>query len=167
VLDTDRFHLRSLTVDDVTERYLDWLRDTADHIAVTSPRPVRELPELRDYVRERIDRDDVLFLGIFDKATGVHVGNIKFEPIDTRRKFAVMGILIGTPEYRGKGVAAEVLTASSAWLRDHRGINQIVLGVSVRNPGAIHAYEKVGFELAETPLIAKSHPDQVTMVLRL
>ena len=167
MLDTERFHLRALTVDDVTERYVDWIRDTAEHISVTSPRPARELPELRDYVRARIGRDDVLFLGIFDKATGVHIGNLKFEPIDTARKFAVMGILIGAREYRGKGVAAEVLTAASTWLRDHFGINQIVLGVSVRNPGAIHAYEKVGFELAETPLITKSHADQVTMVLRL
>jgi RimJ/RimL family protein N-acetyltransferase len=167
VLDTERFHLRELSVEDVTERYLEWLLDTSDHISVTAARPARALPELRDYVRARIGRDDVLFLGIFDRMTGTHIGNLKFEPVDSANKFAVMGILIGDPTYRGKGVAAEVLAASTAWLRDHRGIEQIALGVSVRNPGAIHAYEKAGFELADTPLITKSHPDQVTMVLRL
>jgi len=167
VLDTERFHLRELTVEDVTDRYLEWLRGTADYISVTAARPARELSELRDYVRARIGRDDVLFLGIFDRSTGLHVGNIKFEPVDSARQFAVMGILIGDHDYRGKGVAAEVLAATSVWLRDNRGINQIALGVSVKNPGAIHAYQKVGFELVDTPLITKSHPDQVTMVLRL
>jgi RimJ/RimL family protein N-acetyltransferase len=167
VLDTERFHLRQLAVEDVTDRYLEWLRGTSEYISVTAARPARELSQLRDYVRERIGRDDVLFLGIFDKTTGLHVGNIKFEPVDSERQFAVMGILIGEQDYRGKGVAAEVLAATTGWLRDNRGIHQIALGVSVRNPGAIHAYEKVGFELADTPLITRSHPDQVTMVLRL
>ena len=167
VIDTARFHLRELAEADVTERYLGWLLETADQISVTAARPARELSDLREYVRARAQRDDVLFLGIFDRAAGTHIGNIKFEPIDVARRFAVMGILIGEAAYRGQGVAAEVLAATAAWLRDHRQIATILLGVSVRNPAAIRAYQKVGFELAETPLIAKTHPDQVTMVWQL
>lgn len=166
-IDTERFHLRELSEADVTERYLGWLLDTADQISVTDARPARQLPELREYVRARMHRDDVLFLGIFDRESGTHIGNIKFEPVDVARGFAVMGILIGEAAYRGQGVAAEVLAATAGWLREHRQIATILLGVSVRNPAAIRAYEKVGFHLAETPLIAKTHPDQVTMVWQL
>lgn len=167
VIQTSRFNLRRLTEADVTERYLGWLRDNVEHISITAARPTREVADLREYVRARAGREDVLFLGIFDRVTGSHIGNIKFEPVDTVRRFAVMGILIGDAAYRGRGVAAEVLAATAAWLRDHRGIAAIWLGVSVRNPAAIRAYEKVGFQLADTPLIPRTHPDQVTMVWHL
>lgn len=166
MLDSERFYLRPLQEADVSERYLAWLRDAADFISVTTS-PARELADLREYVRARSGREDVLFLGIFDRLSGVHIGNIKFEPVDSARGFAVMGILIGDADYRGKGVAAEVLVATAGWLREHRNINQILLGVSVKNPAAIRAYEKVGFACVETTLVQKSHPDQVVMAWRL
>lgn len=62
---TDRFELRELTVNDVTPRYLSWLsdRDTARYI--TAAARTTTLSDLETYVRERIGREDVLFLGIF------------------------------------------------------------------------------------------------------
>lgn len=166
MLDTERFQLRPLREEDVSERYLAWLRDASEFISVTTS-PARDLADLREYVRARSGRDDVLFLGIFDRHTGVHIGNVKFEPVDPVRGFAVMGILIGDPDFRGKGVAAEVLAATAGWLREHRDVSQIALGVSVKNPAAIRAYEKVGFACVDTALVEKSHPDQVLMVWRL
>ncbi len=166
MLDTPRFHLRPLREEDVSERYLGWLRDASEFISVTT-RPAQELADLREYVRARRGRDDVLFLGVFDRHTGMHIGNIKFEPVDPVRGFAVMGILIGDGDYRGKGVAAEVLAVTAGWLRELRNVNQIALGVSVKNQAAIRAYEKVGFARVDTQLIEKSHPDQVVMVWRL
>ena len=53
-----------------------------------------------------------LFLGVFEKVTNKHIGNIKYDPIDSESKVAVMRILIGDPEWRGRGVAEEVLSAS-------------------------------------------------------
>lgn len=78
-----------------------------------------------------------------------------------------MGILIGESQYRGKGVTIEVLGASGRWLREQRGIREIVLGVSPENLPAIRAYEKAGFVLADTPHIPKAAGDAVTMVWSL
>jgi RimJ/RimL family protein N-acetyltransferase len=75
-----------------------------------------------------------------------------------------MGMLIGEPDYRGKGVAAEVLLASARWLTSHRKIKQIVLGVSKDNAAAIRAYEKVGFVQAATEIIPDVPSDAMTMV---
>jgi [ribosomal protein S5]-alanine N-acetyltransferase len=165
-IDTPRFRLRALTLDDVTERYLGWFRDTdaARHIA--SARDTRALADLSAYVAARLNRDDVLFLGIFDRATGEHIGNLKYEPVNAVEGYAIMGILIGEPEYRGRGVGTEVLVASARWLRDHRHITQIVLGVSTTNERAIRSYQAAGFAIEDSPHMPGPHPEYHTMVLR-
>ena len=164
---TERFELRELRLDDVTDRYLRWFSDDQATRYIATAARTTALSDLRQYVLERVDREDVLFLGIFDRASGVHVGNIKYEPVDREQGYAIMGILIGDPGYRGRGVAAEVLQASARWLHQHRGISQIVLGVSSDNTKAIRAYESAGFVIEPTPYIPARNPESLTMVWRL
>ena len=75
-----------------------------------------------------------------------------------------MGILIGDPAYRGLGVASEAIKESATWLRRHRNINQIVLGVHKNNEAAIRAYKKAGFQTAPTPHIPMCADSSLTMV---
>lgn len=75
-----------------------------------------------------------------------------------------MGILIGDPEFRGIGAASEAIKGSAIWLKSHRKINQIVLGVHKGNEAAIRAYEKVGFHIAPTPLIPICADNSITMI---
>ena len=56
--------------------------------------------------------------------SSILIGNIKYEPVNSEIGYAVMGILIGEADLRGKGVAAEVLSESVAWLYRHRNIKQ-------------------------------------------
>lgn len=160
---TDRFILRELTGEDVTERYLGWLLDPDTRKYITAAALTEGLDDVRRYVEARMGRDDVIFLGIFEKGTGLHIGNIKYEPVNSEQGYAVMGIMIGDPGYRSIGAGTEVLKASSDWLKQHRNIRQILLGVSDQNPAAIRSYEKVGFVIAETPYIKKSVPGQIIM----
>ena len=78
--------------------------------------------------------------------SGEHIGNIKYEPIDIEEHQATMGILIGEENWRGRGVATEVINKSAIWLQENLTINKILLGVDVGNIGAIRAYEKSGFK---------------------
>jgi RimJ/RimL family protein N-acetyltransferase len=103
-------------------------------------------------------------LGIFDKITNLHIGNIKYEPVNSKLRYAIMGILIGEAEWRGKGVASEVLLASAKWLWNNRNIQQIILGVSHSNLAAIRAYRKVGFVNQATEYIPTISRDNMTMV---
>lgn len=160
---TERFRLRELQVEDATERYLGWLRDGSTSRHIVAAADTADLDRLRSYVRERAGRADVLFLGIFEAVTGLHIGNIKYEPVDSELGYAIMGILIGDTAYHGKGVAGEVLAASARWLQANRGIGEIVLGVSPDNTAAIRAYEKAGFVVAPSPHIAKPAGGAVTM----
>jgi RimJ/RimL family protein N-acetyltransferase len=124
------------------------------------------LADLQDYVLERVGREDVLFLGIFEKEHGSHIGNIKYEPVLPDDGSAVMGILIGEPFFRGKGVFAEVFVASAAWLKIERQIDRIYLGVDTTNQAAVRAYQKIGF--TPVPVLQdSSKPDIVMMVLHV
>lgn len=151
LLGTDRFTLRPLQIEDANERYLSWFSDSgASRIA--AQKTTRSLADLQGYIADRIGRPDVVFLGIFERATQRHIGNIKFEPVDRQGGYAVFGILIGDAAFRGKGVAAEVIAATGLWLKG-QGVREIVLGVDIDNASAIRAYEKAGFHVGETPHI--------------
>ena len=165
-IETPRFQLRELTLEDVTERYLGWFRDDEAESRIASAGATRTLSDLTAFVAARLERDDVLFLGIFDRTTGAHIGNLKYEPVNAAEGYAIMGILIGEPAYRGRGVAAEVLAASARWLRDRRQITQIVLGVSTDNERAIRSYQSAGFVIEASPHMPGPHPEYHTMVLR-
>ncbi|MDX9713888.1 MAG: GNAT family protein [Dissulfurispiraceae bacterium] len=160
---SDRFILRELSANDVTSQYLGWLQDVDAKKYITAASHTSCLSDLKQYVCSRIGREDILFLGIFDKSTGLHIGNIKYEPVNSALGFAVMGILIGNPAFRGKGVATEVLNSSAQWLKTHRNIDQILLGVSKYNIKAIRSYEKTGFVIADSPYLPISVEEQIIM----
>jgi hypothetical protein len=93
LISTTRFFLRTLTVADVSERYLSWLEEGQAQRFINGAKCENDMDSLRTYVAQRETRDDILFLGIFAH-DGTHIGNIKYEPIDSASAVAVVGILI-------------------------------------------------------------------------
>lgn len=149
---TLRFSLRPLTADDATERYSAWLEDETAALYIEGAKARYAVADLRAYIEARAGREDVLFLGIFTRHDGAHIGNIKYEPISIAERHAVMGILIGDRAWRGKGVAEEVILASASFLRVRHGIATIYLGVHKEHAAARKSYEKAGFrETATAP----------------
>ena len=143
---TSRFTLRPLSAQDVNDRYVNWLQEMAGLGFIISASATTDLASVRAYVAERSGRADVIFLGIFEKVSGLHIGNIKYEPIDREARTATMGILIGDPNWRGVGVASEVLFATARFLKENCDMRWILLGVNRSNTPAIRAYRKIGFE---------------------
>ena len=147
IINTERFQLKSLTTKDVTEKYLSWFNQSKEiEKYISFAQKCEGIDSLMQYVKDKKDREDVLFLGIFC-SLGQHIGNIKYEPIDLKNKTATMGILIGDKEWRGKGVASEVIKISGKYLKNNYGIKYIDLGVDKSNARAISAYEKINFKI--------------------
>lgn len=163
-METARAFVRPLSVDDVSERYLSWLKDADATKWIAAAAKTRRLSDLRSYVAEKVQRMDVLFLGIFDKSTGIHIGNIKYDPIVPQLHAAVVGILIGEPAYRGRGLFEEVFIPTANWLHNHRKINNIYLGVNTGNTVAIKAYEKAGFAAVQVPPVEMQVLGNVSMI---
>jgi RimJ/RimL family protein N-acetyltransferase len=163
---TQRFFLRPLVTGDASEKYLSWLQEESTRQFIVAARDTSNLPALRACIEQKSGRPDVLFLGIFHTEDGRHLGNLKYEPIDTEAGFAIVGIMVGDPDWRGKGVATEAIDASVSWLIRHRGIGEFVLDVKRANVAAIRAYEKAGFNVEHTDRIRYDPETSITMVRR-
>ena len=167
MITTSRFVLTALTPNDATERYRSWLDDEATSTYIVSAKSPNSMADLRAYIETRAARDDILFLGIFTRDTHEHIGNIKYEPVNVKERYAVMGILIGEPSWRGRGVAAEVIRTSGLWLRDRHGIKEVILGIEREHRYAIKAYQKVGFRAELTDKIPVDPVKAIAMIWHL
>lgn len=161
---SERFLLRTLTPEDATERYLSWLKEENVLKHIVTAKHTSSIIDLKRYIKSRSEKSDSVFFGIFDRNTGMHIGNIKYEPIDINKRYAIVGILIGEIDYRSKGVTPEVLKASMEWIKADKGINQIILGVSKDNEAAIRSYKKSGFRVDETPYITYNNDLNIKMI---
>lgn len=146
VIKTRRVVLKPLLPRHASQKYLAWLQDSASSRYISAAKKIKQIQDLQNYIKQYSRRDDCIFLRILRKKTNNHIGNIKYHPIDFDRRTAVMGILIGEPTWRGKGVAKEVLEATAKYLQSVVKIRKIYLGVQKDNLPAIRAYQKVGFK---------------------
>jgi RimJ/RimL family protein N-acetyltransferase len=67
------------------------------------------------------------------------------DPYLKHKRFAYLGFMYVKENSRGKGVNGLVVEALNTWIR-LQGIDEVRLDVYYENPGAIRAYEKVGFK---------------------
>ena len=148
-IETSRFQMRPLLVSDASYEYLSWMNDEVALKYIAAAADTHSLESLQTYILEKSTKKDCLFLGVFTKINGEHIGNIKYEPIYFTSKEAVMGVLLGNSSWRGKKVFNEIFPASQQWLLDTYNIKTITLGVDKSNTSAIRAYEKAGFIISE------------------
>ena len=94
-------YFKNLSTKHVTQEYLSWFQDKTI-MEITASYSPQDIEKLKKYVFEKTNKEDCLFLGIFDKESNLHLGNIKYEPIDLVRSECVMGILIGENNFRGR-----------------------------------------------------------------
>jgi len=167
IIPTERFILRSLTAADATQRYANWFDDPDLASHINAARSPHEVSDLRHYIIDKLRNPSVLFLGIFLRGDNLHIGNLKFEPVDIRERHAVSGIMIGDRHWRGKGVAKETLEASAIWLNTVLGIEELALGVTHDNIAAQRAYLKAGFKFERLSYLEFDDGYARAMVLRV
>ena len=144
-IEGNRIYLRKLGEKDATKEYCDWLNDPeVNKYIVTKGANINEL---KQYIRDKNNNPNCLFLGIFYKENETHMGNIKLEPIDFENKKATLGILIGAKEYWGKELGTEAVKLLVNWAFDSLRLEEVNLGVISENVAAIKTYEKAGFQI--------------------
>ena len=154
-LNLDRIYLRSLKKEDASQEYCQWLNDPKVNIYLET----REctIDDLKKYIKKQVDDPNSIFVGIFDKISDKHIGNIKLEPIDWKKKEATLGILIGDMNYWNKGIATEAIRGIVNYSFNNLKLKRIELGVINENLGAIRCYEKVGFKKVKTKKNGANH----------
>ena len=79
-----------------------------------------------------------------------HVGNVVLDQIDRRASKARLHIYVGDPAARGHGVGKQALRLALALAFGELALHKVWLTVHVENPGAVRAYEAVGFRIEGT-----------------
>lgn len=162
---TKRLHIRTLRNSDDFTYYLQWMRDSSNSF-IRSINSSYSQEDLRTYVKDKNESEFALLLGLFDISTNQHIGNIKFEPIVCEDNYAVLGIFIGDNNYRGIGLAKEVIVHTFKKVLINYGIERLILGVAKKNKVAMSAYSKCGFILSDNPVL-NMDKESVEMVLHL
>lgn len=140
---TERFNLKVLTPELVGKEYLSWFNSKESSQYIDFAKTQITLESLKNYVQEKYESPEALMFGIFTR-DNIHVGNIKFEPVNFNKHFCVLGIMIGNVDFQGKGVFSEIMQVLEIEL-SKLGIKKIHLGVDKNNFNAIKAYEKNNF----------------------
>ncbi len=140
-----RIYLKILKEENATADYSGWLNDAeVNKYLVTKNATIQEL---KNYIAEKLADDNCLFFGIFIKSNHWHIGNLKLETIDWRKKSADFGILIGDKNYWGKGLATEATKLIVDFAFNKLKLVILELGVIADNLVALKVYEKIGFKV--------------------
>lgn len=78
------------------------------------------------------------------KSDGSSIGTVDFLNFDPFNNRAELGLYI-TSEYRGKGYGRQALDCITAYARDHIGIRQLYVYISLENKTCLHLFESYGY----------------------
>jgi len=145
MLTGERIHLRPVTLDDVTDRYVRWMND-AEVTRFLEVRWAKQTAEtIRAYVQQLLSKSDEPFFAICVNGTGEHLGNIKLGPINPHHRTADVSLVIGEKAWWGKGIATEAIRLVTAHAFDELGLRKLKAGCYAENLGSAHAFERCGW----------------------
>jgi RimJ/RimL family protein N-acetyltransferase len=137
-----------LTVQDVTEQYVNWLNDRDVNQFLESRFVSHDLASTTDFVQKCVDDPATLLLAIRCKLlSDRHVGNVKIGPIDRNHGTAEVGIMIGDREAWGKGVGSGAIRIATEIAQRELALRRITAGCYKSNVGSWKAFTKAGFTI--------------------
>ena len=144
-IEGNKIYLKDLDEKNATQEYCDWLNDSEVNKYLETKEAT--IYELKQYIHDKNNNPNCLFLGIFLKENNKHIGNIKLEPIEFNNKNATLGILIGDKKYWGRGIGTEATKLLVNYAFNTLDLKEVNLGVISDNKAAIEVYKNAGFKI--------------------
>jgi RimJ/RimL family protein N-acetyltransferase len=145
ILLSERLILKPISENHISEIYLGWLNDSEVIKFLETEMPYN-IENLQNYILDSKQKKN-LFWGIHLKDSGLHIGNIKIDPINLRHGLGEYGILMGDRNEWGKGYAKEASLEVIKYCFQDLHLRKITLGVVEVNTTAFFLYKKLGFEV--------------------
>jgi RimJ/RimL family protein N-acetyltransferase len=144
-LEGERLRLRSLGLDDATDRYVAWMNDPEVNAHLESRFGVHDRASLEAFIAGTNESPSTWLFGIVERDGDRHVGNIKVGPIDAAHGRGDIGLLLGERDCWGRGYAREAITLLSDWAFQELGVRKLTAGAYGSNPGSVKAFHAAGF----------------------
>ncbi len=144
---SERLLFKTLSNEDVSERYLGWLNDpNVNRFLETRFTP--QTKETCEKFVSDVENDPASYLfGVFDKVTLEHIGNIKLGFINTHHQSGQLSLFIGEKSCWGKGYATESIRCITKWGFEVLELERIEAGCYDTNIGSLRAFLKVGYSV--------------------
>lgn len=144
-IDAPRLTLRSLDETAADGPYLAWMQDPDVLRYLEARHGKHDVRSLAAFIRSANDSRDSLLLGMFERETSKHVGNIKLGPIDWPNRRGEIGLMIGERARWGRGYAREAIDALAGYAFATLGLHKLTAGYLAPNVASGRAFEAVGF----------------------
>ncbi|MGC4079517.1 MAG: GNAT family protein [Rubrivivax sp.] len=141
----DRVELRLVTLDDVSERYVGWLRNPEVNKYLETRFSEQTLESVRSFVASMVDSTHSYLFAIVEKSTGAHVGNVKIGPVNPHHSFADVSYFLGERASWGKGLGTEAVRLVTAFGFERLGLHRCQAGLYASNVGSQRVLEKAGY----------------------
>ena len=136
--------LRNITPDQVSEEYVGWLVNPEINQFLEVRHEKVTLESQKQFIEDINSSYHSSIFGVFLNHKSM-VGTIKVGPINIIHKTAHIGILIGSREHHGKGIATNAIGALCTTLGQNLILRKANAGIIFGNIGSLKAFEKNGF----------------------
>jgi len=140
-----RVMLRPISLEDCTDRYVQWLRDPEVNQYLETRWMEQTIESVRAFVLAVAQDPSSHLLAIVEVETGRHIGNIKIGPIRPHHNYADLSYFIGDRDYWGRGYATEAIQLATRLGFERLGLHRIQAGAYAGNIAGARTLEKAGF----------------------
>ena len=163
----NRLVLKILYPENVTQSYLDWMRDEDIIQFMECREKTYELEDLKDYAKRVAESHNDFLFGIYTSDDNVHIGNIKIGEINQLHKFGNLGLIIGEKKYWGEGYGTVAIKLATEYAFNKLHLNKLIAGIYGNNTGCCKAFIKAGYNevgrLKKHRLHKDEYVDQIIM----
>jgi RimJ/RimL family protein N-acetyltransferase len=148
LIDCGDYVLRTITTEDATDRWANWMEDSEASEMLNAPRKAMTKSGLVAYILGFDQRTKIL-IGIFEKASGLLLGFLRNDVNFDTGQFLV-SMIIGEPEYRNSGVTNAVTVPFRDYFFETLGMNVMLATALSHNKPIIHYLYSTGWTLDRT-----------------
>ena len=148
---TPRLIIKSLQVEDVSNKYIDWLNDIEINQYLEVRFKVHNYESCVEFIKKMQEDENEELFGIFtNDKNNEHIGNCKLGFINKAHLSADVSYLIGNKNFWGKGYATEMLRYFVDYGFENLGLEKITAGCYEHNRASMKVLMKTGFIVEDT-----------------
>ena len=157
-IDTPHLYMRTLTVDDASERWASWFEQDEVRTGINLPAATMTKADVAAYIR-KFDLQTNFLLGIFDRTNDLLIGFCTAQ-IDRSIGRFLSNMIVGESAYRHRGVILEISPPFRKYFFETMGLKVLTASALATNKAMIGYFEKTGWTLSQTlKNHVKSHAD--------
>lgn len=145
----NHFRIKRVTPHDVSQDYLDTLNagEQSRFLGEATKQQIHTYESLRDYVKDKQNRDDDFLFGIFENDNLLGTSRVH----DFNASCAWQGVLV-FQKYQNKGVGQALVTSVSDFMLETKRVLTIYAGILEDNIPSQKTFSKSGFSFLQNDL---------------